>query len=294
MCGIVGMSFRRGIKQRRGQIGNLRNCFTRMLINAQIRGAAATGIMLVSEGYEGSKPKMYVLRSPLPAEDFVKTSDYAKVLSKLDETTLSVIGHTRAVSAATARNNHNNHPFVCGDIVGVHNGMVINDNILWRYSPEMGKLKRSNCDSEVIFALTNHLRTTVFPIEDAIAKALAGTEGWYALAMVSLKEPHRVFIIKDSVSDMEVAWWKAGQVAMFGSEYSHISLAFNRAGLASPLKRYRLETGVLTTLDSTIGGKQGEFFVQTNRLENTQSLLKTAHIIERNKEKFKITQGKGT
>ena len=82
MCGIVGMSFRKDVSFRDRQVENLRKMFTEMLVCAQKRGAAATGVAMV--GYQGTdeRPKVFIARSPLPAEEFVKTNEYKELNAK--------------------------------------------------------------------------------------------------------------------------------------------------------------------------------------------------------------------
>lgn len=262
-----------------------------MLVRAQSRGAAATGVVLMSRENGWSKPKAFVLRSPLPAEKFVESSDYKKLISKLNENTLSIIGHTRAVTGgAPAENNTNNHPHFAGSIVGVHNGRIINDTHLWnKYAAYM--TPKGCCDSEVMFALINHKLVTLEPTENAIEKAMEQLEGWWATALVNLQEPQKVFLLRDDSTPLEVAWWTLGEAALFGSDYSYLEGAFSKSELKGTLRRHELKPRTIVTLDSTVSGNGEEFFVHSQQLKQS-SPLKQAQLINKHKVDFEITQGR--
>lgn len=291
MCGIVGVSFRRGI-YRKSQEGRLRRLFTEMLVNAQSRGSAATGVVLMSRENDRSKPKALVLRSPLPADKFVESADYKKLLSSMNQDTLSIIGHTRAVTGgAGAENNKNNHPHIAGSVVGVHNGRVVNDTALWnKYGGYM--IPKGHCDSEVVFALINRkLETVQGGTEQAIAEAVTELKGWWALALVNLKEPQKVFLLRDDSTPLEVAWWTYGEAAVFGSDYDHLNRAFKTANPGGHLRRYDLKPRTLVTLDSTVSGDSSEFFVHSKQLAE-RSALKQAELIAEHKDDYETTQGR--
>lgn len=262
-----------------------------MLVNAQDRGSAATGVVLMSRESNQSKPKAFVLRSPLPAKKFVESADYKKLISSLNQDTLSILGHTRAVTGgAQAEDNKNNHPHIAGPIVGIHNGRIINDTQLWnRYSAYMNP--KGRCDSEVIFALINRKIATHGSTEVAIAKAMEELEGWWALALVNLREPQKVFLLRDDSTPLEVAWWTYGEAAFFGSEYHYLEKAFSKAKLPGGLRHHKLKPRTLVTLDSTVSGNAGDFFVHSKPLTQ-QSSVKQAQLINEHREDFRITQGR--
>jgi glutamine phosphoribosylpyrophosphate amidotransferase len=263
-----------------------------MLLEAQVRGAAATGVIIMSRKSKTSKPKAFVLRAPLAAEDFVETDDYKKLVeAKFNNHTLSIIGHTRAATAgSTPRDNHNNHPFICGPIVGVHNGVITNDTKLWKrmkhyFTP------RGTCDSEVIFALTRwYTEKMGLPPGRGLARAAERLRGWFAIAAVSLKEPHRVLLLRDGVSPLDITWWSAGEVAFFASMEEYIRRAFAESGLPGKLRAKRTPEDKVITIDSTIDLPPEEFVVATNRVGS--SPVDKALAIEEHRDEFEISQGR--
>jgi len=62
----------------------------------------------------------------------------------------NVILHTRMATQGSPENNHNNHPIITGNIVGVHNGVMHNDYNLFQ---KIGPGRRiAQVDTEAIFA----------------------------------------------------------------------------------------------------------------------------------------------
>jgi glucosamine 6-phosphate synthetase-like amidotransferase/phosphosugar isomerase protein len=217
MCGIVGMTFREEGWQPSYDIRKVRNIFTEMLLNAQERGSSAAGVVMTSWSKSNRKPNVVVLKAPLAAEEFVETEAYKSLMARLSKDTLSIIGHTRASTSGSATDNHNNHPHVCGSIIGVHNGHINSDEKIWlRYGETLSR--KSSCDSEAMFSLLNHrLSTEDGDMSKAFQATVPELEGWYALAMINLKEPGKTYLFRDKKSPLELSWWVRNETVLFAS-----------------------------------------------------------------------------
>jgi len=220
MCGIIGGVFMQHPNSVLEQdLPNMRKIFSDMLVKAEKRGGQATGILLVNN--EKPAPKIYVLKAPLPAREFIKTDAYKRVMGKLNKDTYSVVGHTRAATRGSAYNNKNNHPHLCGDIVGVHNGGIRNDQDIWSKFKKMEA--QGECDSEALFALINlKYNSSEASIEEAIDAAMSECKGWVASALIHLNKPKNVYVFRDSAAPMEIGWWERERVAFFASEKNFI------------------------------------------------------------------------
>ena len=102
------------------------------------------------------------------------------------------IAHTRWATHGVP-NNVNAHPHAdCrGDIVIVHNGIIENFIALKTYLEGKGHVFSSDTDTEVIAHLIEE--TYNGRLFDTLALALAKVEGTYGLAILSKKEPDRLF-----------------------------------------------------------------------------------------------------
>jgi glucosamine 6-phosphate synthetase-like amidotransferase/phosphosugar isomerase protein len=296
MCGIVGMSFRCEVSTRKHKIDNITKIFTEMLVSAQERGAAATGIAMMTCAPGAEKTDAWVLRSPLPATEFVKTQEYKDIIGKVDTNCLSLIGHTRAVSGnnAGAENNHNNHPHVHGSIIGVHNGRILNDDKLWsKYKDHMKS--KGICDSEVIVAMVNYFLESDLAntTEEAIEMAISESDIWYALAFLDTKSPNKVFIVKDKSTPLSLGWWGSPEIGMFASEWKYIEKAYTKHGFVktgNAIKRCTVPANQIITLDSTVRDVDWtDLYVGKHTIKKTVDVDK---LIAANVEEYQVTQGK--
>jgi glucosamine 6-phosphate synthetase-like amidotransferase/phosphosugar isomerase protein len=166
MCAIFGLGFMKGHKIT--DTSMVRDIIRKLFIENQARGRTASGLAFVNSEtihvvktnvyggklidlpeYKEAEQK-YMTFSTLPKGDKKGTATvYAKAPP------ISFIGHCRLKTKGTETNNVNNHPIVCGDVVGVHNGMISNDDRIFEIYTKVIE-RHGHVDSEVIFALINH------------------------------------------------------------------------------------------------------------------------------------------
>ena len=175
MCGIFGLvehsASSVSAKERRSVIRDL-------FIYSQARGTEAAGIAIAQNS------SIKVFREAVSAADFVKDSRFKDLIAILDakqaSESFAVIGHSRLVTNGSQRNDLNNQPVITSGVVGVHNGIVVNDENLWTKYGTDDKL--SDVDSEVIFylirknlfgskALTKSVKDTFKDLEGATSIA---------------------------------------------------------------------------------------------------------------------------
>lgn len=135
MCGIAGASFDPDFRIDAA----IKDIAAHMLMDIEHRGTHATGI-----AWYRPDQKVRFRKDPIRARKFVKS-----ILPNLDVGP-TFIAHTRFATQGSPRERRNNHPFLCHRIVGIHNGVIHNDEAL----TARFKLRRtSETDSEVIFRL---------------------------------------------------------------------------------------------------------------------------------------------
>lgn len=298
MCGIVGMCFRRNSKHGNKHDAARRQGFTAMLSAAQVRGSAATGVVLISRGSATAKPKARIFKAPLPAKKFIQTAKYKDLMSHMNQYSLSIIGHTRAVTGgalAGAGDNKNNHPHWTDNVVGVHNGVVSNDDALWRqYKNFISPI--GNCDSEVIFAVIQH-KLAVMPdwdTERAVAETHRELKGYAALALVNMKEPGKVFLVKDSHSGpMELMWHDYTETAYFGSSESLCRAGITKRSEGN-LIRYKTKQGYLITLnsDAPLNEQNKRLFIQSRKISTAATSKERKEFVENNKTLYERSLGR--
>jgi len=138
---------------------------------------------------------------------------WEKYYHRLPGATTTAIFHTRYATQGLASNNANNHPIIHGRVVGVHNGMIQNDNQLFRTN----KMSRyAEVDSEAIFALLSRTKDQGL----AVPAALATIEGSMAIAWMD----RRVQLQANGASTLNLARGSSSPLALASN--AHGSLVF--------------------------------------------------------------------
>jgi len=194
MCGIFGLGFQNGCDMTSPTI--TRNFIQNLFDEAEMRGTDASGIAFTNN------TEIAVLKSPQTASKFITTKEFhsacSKYLTNDAHGAISIIAHCRQKTKGTERDNNNNHPIVCSNVVGVHNGIINNDEDLFSRFIEFEGFDRAGLvDSEVIFRLIDYFthKTKIDTLE-AITKMSRVVKGSYACAMVDRYNPFLLWLFR--------------------------------------------------------------------------------------------------
>ena len=175
---------------------------TALLLGIEERGRDATGAAF----FEGTQP--LVQKTNMAASEFVEYLDMAPNVTNL-------ILHTRWATQGSPTVNANNHPVDVSGIVGVHNGVIYNDDSLFRrVSALTGENKRTaEVDSEAIFATLLHGQET-------IPESLARIDGSAAVAWFDTEggDPDTMHVSRVSSSPFVYAYTEAGSFIFASTE----------------------------------------------------------------------------
>ena len=137
-----------------------------------------------------------VLKQPIPASRFIRTSVYRRVVDEVVRNgngrapgngrarlghPVALMGHSRLVTNGAQEDNRNNQPVVAGDMVGIHNGIIVNDADLWRRFPDMQR--HFEVDTEVLLCLIRRFQREGANLIDAARRAFAAIEGCAAISV---------------------------------------------------------------------------------------------------------------
>jgi len=104
------------------------------------------------------------------------------------------IGHTRwATHGAPYQVNAHPHVDCTGQIAVVHNGIIENFGELKRELEELGHVFLSKTDTEVIPHLVEERLKEGLTFLEAVREAIRRLEGSYAIAIIFVKEPNKIF-----------------------------------------------------------------------------------------------------
>lgn len=168
MCGIAGYSLSPSSRLNRTLAAQA------LLAAIADRGADAVGYAHRARG--SSQPVVVKQRSP--------ASQLLERVVVPDEATQLLV-HVRDYTKGHPSIGANNHPVRHGPVIGVHNGIIVNDDDLLTAHSCSRAEPRMTVDSEAIFALAAHSRND--------AQALEALTGSMAAAWLDEREPELMF-----------------------------------------------------------------------------------------------------
>ena len=168
MCGIAGYSLSAGSEVGRTLAAQA------LLAGIAERGADAVGYAYRSPG----DPYPVVRKQRTPASDLL---DRVAIPDDATQVLVHVRDYTKGHPSIAA----NNHPVRHGPVVGIHNGIILNDDELLAPFSCARAEPRMTVDSEAIFAVAAHSRND--------PRALETLAGAMAAAWLDRREPETVF-----------------------------------------------------------------------------------------------------
>ena len=194
MCGIFGVVY----------YGNsnhlvyfetlqLRDTLKSLLKLSEERGTDASGLCVVTN------TMAHIFKDKERGSKLKESPSLKEVLLEINtnQKFRCAFGHTRAQTKGTYLKNENNHPIIANNTIGVHNGMIFNDDALFTaYDDDIEREGR--VDSEIIFRLIDMCISDGKSIVSAVKKSSVQLNGSYACAFTNLRCPHYITLFKGS------------------------------------------------------------------------------------------------
>jgi glucosamine 6-phosphate synthetase-like amidotransferase/phosphosugar isomerase protein len=228
MCGIAGYSLHQ------------RSSVERTLAaQALLAAIAERGADAVGYAYRAQRTRYStVVKQRTPASELLDRIDVPT-----DATQLLV--HVRDYTKGHPSIAANNHPVRHGPVVGIHNGIITNDDELLAPHSCARCEPRMTVDSEAIFAIAAHSRNT--------ARALETLRGAMAAAWMDDRDPGTLYVARGAGRPL---WIGEGRGAVFfASTESALAVAEDYTGLR--LRKRELREGSMLTLrNGAIDGRE--------------------------------------
>jgi len=193
MCGIMGLVSYSGSAPSHLQAKMLRKATSKLLKSSEIRGRDSAGVSILTD------KKVSLFKTNLMASEFVQTAGYSNVLKSINRQDVfkAMIGHTRQKTKGHEKFNVNNHPIVANDIIGVHNGFIGNDDLLFdKYVNDIDRAGK--VDSEIIFRLIDYHRRKGSTIIQSVQNTCSDITGAYTCAFIDSAGSDYVTIFSNS------------------------------------------------------------------------------------------------
>lgn len=230
MCGIFGFVIRQGVSV---ETTAIRALLKNLIELSESRGKEAAGLALTTDR------TISVYKEASRGTSFMKTQTFRKVTrSILSSETLTTsfiacIGHTRLVTNGSMECEANNQPVIVSGIVGIHNGIIVNDrDIFARHQLQ----PTCEVDTEAFLASVNLFCTKGSSILSAVRKAYQDIEGTASMALLCDDAP--VLLLTTNNGSLYMLESPFGLV--FASEYVFLSTIVERFRGTLPLDEHAI------------------------------------------------------
>ena len=145
MCGIWA------IYRKNSQLTNsdTKSILKELMVLSEKRGKEASGVAAIGDDF-------HVLKRSMPSTSLIKTSSFKNFEKNnlVEGKPVFVMGHSRLVTNGAAALN--NQPVVKHNVAMVHNGIIVNDNELWKKHSDLKKTL--DVDTEILVELFDYYK----------------------------------------------------------------------------------------------------------------------------------------
>ena len=215
MCGIFGIEIAENLKLSPKDLMQIVNSIFKL---SESRGKEASGLAV------RFKDSIYVLKEPITSSKLVKTSKYRELFNQTlkaegyDSVQLQapilILGHSRLQTNGQSEINSNNQPVIKDGAIGIHNGIIVNDDKLWKSYPELKK--KYDVDTEVFLSLLQMFRAQGKSVVEAVRLVFEHIEGSASVAVQFDDENN--LILASNTGSLYMALSKSEKILVFASE----------------------------------------------------------------------------
>ncbi len=258
MCGIFGLV-----------VADL-NAFKKSYVSAAIghlftlsesRGKEAAGLSMMVD------KSIMVYKVPIAASEMIRSSEYKAILdealkpvSSTAKRPFAMIGHSRLVTNGLQGQAKNNQPVVKSGVVGIHNGIIVNDEALWKNHKDLHR--EAEVDTEVAMALARKYVDETGSTQEAFRKIFQELEG--AASFAVMFEDRNEVVLSTNTGSLHICHDPETQMFLFTSERFIMEQM-----LKTPTMQGQFKTAVIRQIKPMTGAS-----VQLDRLEVTPFDLK--------------------
>jgi hypothetical protein len=184
MCGIFGLVVHKDTGYQPGFIKQSLKILAQL---SESRGKDSSGLVIRNE----FDKRFYIFKGAVYLNCLLKMKEVTHQIDRIlsssysnfrgrRRNTFAVMGHSRLVTHGSQLDDLNNQPVVKDGVIGVHNGIIVNEDELWSRHPEMQKAYE--IDTEVMLALIKNYMRAGWDFAAAMSKTVQAIFGTVAAA----------------------------------------------------------------------------------------------------------------
>ncbi|MFX0132885.1 MAG: hypothetical protein ACFFDN_04495, partial [Candidatus Hodarchaeota archaeon] len=180
MCGIFGIiSLKNSIT-----FDQSINVFESLAFLSESRGKESAGIALLS--YDIGK--IATINGPVSISKLLATGEYKSFKrennSKIEGAKdYAIMGHSRLVTNGSQLQNYNNQPTIKDGLVGIHNGIIVNDVEVWSMNRNIQR--KYDVDTELLLSMISYYYKQDRDMISAVRKTVDTVKGTISTAIMS-------------------------------------------------------------------------------------------------------------
>jgi hypothetical protein len=185
---------------------------------SESRGKEASGIAVRVNG------SIYVFKEPASSSKLVKSDEYRNLFKTVIEkdgyregclkAPFVILGHSRLATNGLSEINSNNQPVVKDGAVGIHNGIIVNDERLWESFSALEK--KYDVDTEVFLGLLQMFRKQDESLVGAVRSVFGHIEGSASVAV--LFDDSDTVLLATNTGSLYTCMSQSGKMLVFASE----------------------------------------------------------------------------
>lgn len=272
MCGIFGLI----VHQNSGwEPALIKNSLMTLAKLSESRGKDSSGFAFRDEANKA----IHVIRASMPISSLMNHREFIPELDAhlnaargregvLTPRVFAAIGHSRLVTNGTQLNDENNQPVVKDGLVGVHNGIIVNVDDLWRTMP-IGQ-RKYEIDTEAMFSLFRYFNATSGSSAASISQAVRKIVGTVSTGFF-IDNKNELVLATNNGSLYLLSNFK--DVLLFASEKHIVERVMNKHQLNKKGDGFKVlqvepNTGYLIRLDDL---EMKRFGIPDHRLQDSRS-----------------------
>lgn len=215
MCGIFGIVIGESFQL---PANELKDVINRLFKLSESRGKEASGLAV------RVKQSIYVLKEPVSSSKLIKSGKYQNLFKTIiknegyngayPQTPVLILGHSRLQTNGSSEINSNNQPVVKDGAVGIHNGIIVNDEELWKSFPVIKK--QYDVDTEVFLGLLQMFRSEGQSIVEAVRSVFGHIEGSASVAVNF--DDSNTLVLATNTGSLYMCFSKNEKMLVFASE----------------------------------------------------------------------------
>ncbi len=228
MCGIFGLLLADGVSFSARDLMDITNHLFKL---SESRGKEASGIAVKVKG------SIYVFKEAVSSSKLVKSEKYRNLFKNQIKSEayaegclkvpLAILGHSRLQTNGLSGINSNNQPVIKSGAVGIHNGIIVNDDKLWRMFPQLER--KYEVDTEVFLSLLQSFRSKGESLTSAAKAVFDCIEGSASVAV--LFDDISNFLLATNTGSLYTCMSDNGKMFVFASEKHILNQVMNSGHL---------------------------------------------------------------